>query len=1086
MKVVRTAKLWFKAGGSDKVYEILIVDTQASKSAARFLINFRYGRRGGSLREGSKTSTPVTRENADKLFDSILVAKANEGYRRVDGPADLDPNLGAEFALNHEVRQRRDQDGRTEELLRRLDACLSDPWPEKDRDRLFWRIGQVRIASASSALLRMTERLGLETVSYSLVWALARCAGGAAADVLKRIAASSPNPAVCGLASMASVSALMGEARFDAAPSEPLPDDMARAVESADPDAIMVALAKIAAPAPTPNQGWKRMEIAAGNLEIAAGNKVPAHTPARTGPILVDLYHLAQQNAALHQALVTIVPRLPARPPYLYGLRKLFKYSELLDDALMFGATAHRFETCHPLYKDGQRSNWGKRKGQFYISEIGGWVTLDHLTPTADGKPGDVKTGLSQATQLYMKRRIWRTLRKRAELGQRSFVEMATAYLLAFADTDMAEEHRRFVWKRDELRSHQFKRHTHVYGPFSYAWTMGHLLYQHAPSVQLITSALTVVEVAVVDQKQRSEAFPQLWDEYPEFALRLAAESCCLNIATFGARVLRNNPKYMRGLAVSVLETLLASNHAVVAQLAFEEARNRLARGKSDVSLLAALLDSRLPEARKLAVERINSDPALPWSSARLGLSVITNASDEFVAVAAAGWCVERKLESEASIELAQTTIQWLLDQPDAPDQPMTARIQRLRRCMPLLWPAPTLPASIETIELLLSHPSTQVAAAGVDVLTLSAANVLALPDALWQRLLTSPAAEVQAAALGLLNRLSDEQLAERAFLVMSLVMAPSAEVRRAARPLAARLAARFDRFADDLFRRLIDAAFLSEPVEGFADDVVALVREALPRQMQTMDSGLLWRLLYAKAKGAQKLGAAALAVRDSSVFSVRQIARLGNHSHLVVRQWVMTAYSASPERFTAEAADSVLLVESEWSETHDFAMDYFRALPEEAWTADVLSVITDSVKPSVLELARDVLRRTLSPEDAPIQLARLLEHPAASMHMLATELLTTESVASEDAFAKLLSFARIVMLQIHKGRTAKERMAAFLRAEALANRERAERIAPLFVDLSLSAVERDRAQAILILRDIAETHPGLSSPVIRRPVRVA
>ena len=94
MKVVRTAKLWFKAGGSDKVYEILIVDTQLSKSATRFLINFRYGRRGGNLREGSKTSTAVNRETADKLFDSILVAKANEGYRRVDGPAGFRPRPG--------------------------------------------------------------------------------------------------------------------------------------------------------------------------------------------------------------------------------------------------------------------------------------------------------------------------------------------------------------------------------------------------------------------------------------------------------------------------------------------------------------------------------------------------------------------------------------------------------------------------------------------------------------------------------------------------------------------------------------------------------------------------------------------------------------------------------------------------------------------------------------------------------------------------------------------------------------------------------------------------------------------------------
>ena len=472
-------------------------------------------------------------------------------------PPDFDPGLGAEFALNSDIRQRREQDGRATELLHRLDACLSNPWPEKDRDRLFWRIGQVGVASAAPALLRMTERLGVANAGYSLVWALARCAGGEAADVLRRIATSSANPTVRGLAGIASVSALMGEARFDAAPSEPLLKGIARAVESADPDTITGTLAEVA-----------------------------ARLPTRVGPILVDLYHLAQQNPALHRALVATVPRLPARPPYLYGLRKLFKYAELLDDAPMFGAVAHRFETAQPMYQ-----NKPNRKGFVFAGELGQrWVKADHLAATADGKPADVKTGLSQATLFYMKRRVWRTLRKRGELGQRSFVEMATEYLLAFADTDMVEEHRRFVWKRDENRG-RFKRHTLVYGPFSYAWAMGHLLYRHSSSVQMVPSALTMVEAAFVDHKQRSEAFPQLWDEHPEFALRLAAETCCQNIANFGVRVLRANPKYLRGLAVSALETLLASHHAVVAQLAFEEARNRLARGKSDSDLLAALIE---------------------------------------------------------------------------------------------------------------------------------------------------------------------------------------------------------------------------------------------------------------------------------------------------------------------------------------------------------------------------------------------------------------------------------------------------------------------------------------------------------------
>jgi hypothetical protein len=1050
MKVVRTAKLSFKAGGFDKIYEIFIVDNETSKGGARFLINFRYGRSGGTMREGTRNSTPITRDTAEKLFDSILVAKANEGYRRVDAPAAFQVGQVSKEMPPSPQWRARERDGRARELLARLEACARDPWPEKDRERLFWRVGEARLTDAAPLLLQIAESQGARDAGYSLTWALARCAGGDAADMLRRIAASSANPATRRLAEFASISALMGDRRFDAAPAGTLPGGVAKAAAAADPDALTGALADAA----------KR-------------------APAQAAQALVELYRLAQQNPALHAALTAAVPRLPARPPYVYGLRKLFKYAEMLDDAPMFGAVAHRFETAQPMYSSGFAY-----EGRFYLPELGSWTKPDHLAPGKDGKPANVKTALSQATLFYMKRRIWRALRKRAELGQSAFIELATAYLLTFVDTDMVEERRRYVWKRNDPRE-RFALHTHIYGPFSYAWAMGQLLYRHSPSVRLTPSTLTVVEIAEISPKRRAEAFPLLWDDHPEHAFRLAAESCCQNIAAFGVRVLRANPDFMSCLSTQTLEKLFASPHAVVVRLAFEEARDRLARGDADGDLLAALLESGLPEARRLAVSRINADAALPWTSVRLGVAILTSADDD-VATAAAAWCAERRPAAETSAELARRAAEWLLALPGTLDDRTAGRVRHLRKSMALLWPAPDLPLSRDVIERLLGHGSAQVAAAGVEALALAAVEVLSLPDALWQRLLTSPEAEIQAAALGLLNRLSDEQLAERAFLVMALAMAPAAEVRRAARPLATRLAARFERFASDLFRRLIDSLFLSEPAEGYAEDAVALAREALPQQLRSIDPNLLWRLLQAKAKGAKLLGAAAVEGRDPAIFSVRQLARLGNHSHLAVRQWVMAAYGAAPGRFMAEAADAVLLVESDWAETHDFAMNYFRTLPEDAWTPDVLSVITDSVKPGVLDLARDVLRRTLRPADAPAQLARLLEHPAPAMHLLATELLMADGLKDGQAFDRLISFARIVMLQIHKGRVAKDRMSGFLRAEALASRERAERIAPLFADLTLSAVERDRAQAVLALRDIAEAHPGLASPVIRLSVRVA
>jgi hypothetical protein len=88
--------------------------------------------------------------------------------------------------------------------------------------------------------------------------------------------------------------------------------------------------------------------------------------------------------------------------------------------------------------------------------------------------------------------------------------------------------------------------------------------------------------------------------------------------------------------------------------------------------------------------------------------------------------------------------------------------------------------------------------------------------------------------------------------------------------------------------------------------------------------------------------------------------------------------------------------------------------------------------------------------------------------------------------FAKLLPLSRIIMLQVHQGRVAKDRIGGFLHAEALKNQERAEAVVPLFVDLSLSAIERDRTRALTALRDIENAYPGLAAMSPLRRVAVA
>lgn len=72
------------AKNSDKVYRLEIVPNATSLGANRvstYHVNFAYGRRGSTLREGCKTeSGPVSLYEAERIFNKYAQEKKDEGY----------------------------------------------------------------------------------------------------------------------------------------------------------------------------------------------------------------------------------------------------------------------------------------------------------------------------------------------------------------------------------------------------------------------------------------------------------------------------------------------------------------------------------------------------------------------------------------------------------------------------------------------------------------------------------------------------------------------------------------------------------------------------------------------------------------------------------------------------------------------------------------------------------------------------------------------------------------------------------------------------------------------------------------------
>jgi len=67
--------LYYREGSSDKVYQAAIEPQDGG-----YVVNFAYGRRGTTMATGTKTSTPVSHDEAKRVFDKLVKEKTSKGY----------------------------------------------------------------------------------------------------------------------------------------------------------------------------------------------------------------------------------------------------------------------------------------------------------------------------------------------------------------------------------------------------------------------------------------------------------------------------------------------------------------------------------------------------------------------------------------------------------------------------------------------------------------------------------------------------------------------------------------------------------------------------------------------------------------------------------------------------------------------------------------------------------------------------------------------------------------------------------------------------------------------------------------------
>lgn len=1085
MKLVKQTRLHFQEGRSDKVYEVDLCETGPD----RYVVNFRYGRRGATLKESAKTTAPVSLAQAEKLFAELVASKTKKGYQETSDAAAETVEWGARRLV---TTAQATGDPRQQAILNHLKKGGKGKthWP---LERVIWRAGELKITEAAPLLLKLIGS-GTALRDYCIAWALGFCGDAQAAAALDRLYQNAATPEM--------TRRMAHEALIK------LSDDATRA---AFRDARIDSL--------PPELSFLARQGTADDFARALADYLQADDGARY-ETLETVYLI--DNANVRPALLNVLRQAPLKANAFRALRHIFKAAEYRRDGEVFGLLAYRFEKS--------RANFNTWKG---LDKNSRYLMYVHLGRDAQGNPvyfqdarkeiqsPDSKLAYSSRTRAYLRRRVWRTLSRLGSLGDLDYVKMAVGVLLPFSDAD-AQAVKAISFRSLETGAMV----TRYWDTFSVYSALNHLLYQHSPRYILPPSGKVwrcepPYKPGDAAPAAREEAFPRLWEQRPEGLLHLIAESECTPVQEFATRALASCEDFCAGLDTDTVRMILERPYVCAARLGFELARRRYDALAPDRELTLALAGCALEEARAEAHRWISRSPGHFAGDLQFITALVFNLRADTRAFARhwlqtvslppafADDLIDKLVARFDALDSAQASL--ARDVADTVLQAFAPRLRSLR---------------MGTILALLAHPLREAQELGGTILLGHEQPASALPEAVINSLIASPFESLRGIGLSLFGQLEDETLLGREAIIAALATHELADVRARIRPVIRRLAVppalhdprldeapaepaidpltpeRRDAFARKLAMRFLDVLWGSEPHAGVHADLVRIMSGDLGSGwMDDAGTGTAWKLIHAASLSAQELGGILLEYKANRDYRVAgetdfsELVELSDHEVLAVRQasWVIFAkmlhrlqQAMNPDHHLAEMAKAIKLLDTAWDDSRGFWFRLFELhFTANDFTPALLVSICDSVRKDVQGFGRKLIARFFAEADGQEYLLKLSEHPSAELQLFATNYLERYAADNPARLAELKPYFLSVLSRVNKARVAKDRVMAFLASEAQKDEAAARLVTEILTRQALTIARGDRAAAIEALLAIHRAFPQIATPLAIKPPEV-
>jgi predicted DNA-binding WGR domain protein len=1055
MELLRRTTLYYREGTSDKVYEVDVCCTGQD----RYVVNFRYGRRGATLKEGTKTTQAVSLAEAERIFTQLVREKTHKGYRDIANqpPVNTTP-------VSRETVTVTSSDPRHQAILTRLANRDGNKWT---LERVIWRAGELKIPEATPLLIPLIGT-GAPLRDYCIAWALGWCGGKGATPALIRLYQNASSPDF--------VSRIAFEALL----------------KLADPETKASLQAEAIAFLPSDLQELARNGTA--EAFTATLRDYLNSNDYRRFAVLDTIYKI--DNQYVRPALLDILRNASLKPNYFKPIRHIFKMAEYRHDAEVFGILTYAFEK--------QSGNYNSDR--YYISlPDGSYLTTSgyassNITPLSEEiKRPNARVAYSNQTRDYLRRRVWRTLKQLGEAGDSEYTKMALSILLKYSDADaqIARESVVYRWNYSSNWTRVEHRRSN-WDAYAGYLTLNHLLYENSPRYLPHLKAWQCqngYKSGDPEPNVREEAFPELWQRHPEALLQLLLESGCRPIHHFAVKAIRSCKEFCDRLPIDIIIQLLNKPYEVTAELGFSLAVTRYNPAEPNSALVLVLVNCTSQNARNQAYQWIEAQRQFFFASSDFIASLITSHQADTRTFA-------RRLLSSSILDdatarvLIGRIIAALLVLSVDPPQPSLERgeiealASEIGETLLLSFTPQLRNLGLSVINDLLQHPMPEVQTIGARILLNHEIRAIDLPPDLIESLLASPYESVRGIGVRIFGQLPDEKLLRDYNLILAIAVNAVADIRNAIRPVIQRLANHNSEFAEAIAFELIDVLLTPERHAGVHKDVVQLLREDLPNWMFVITKDKTIQLIRAKSSLVQELGGLVLQKNQERFFpefQTSEIVKLANHEILAIREAARQIFILKLPNIRSNSEEmlaAVRLLEAKWDDSREFATGIFSTeFTVTDWTPEVMTSICDSVREDVRQFGRDIVSRYFQTDYGQEYLLKFSEHPSSDMQMFATNYLETYAIDNCDRLRELSPYFISVLCSVNRGRVAKKRILNFLETEAQKSEQAAQIVAEILTRQSITMAIGDKAAAIQTMLKIHKTYPHISLPLQLKPV---